>query len=76
MFINIFAEYALKVSSNANTVKLDTVCRTYYKKLLFSRCSYIVEFSKTGKKGRPKNQTITIKELKYAQIIREREGQI
>ena len=47
--------------------------RKYYKQALLDRYSYIVEFPKTGKRGRPrKSKQIPLKKLKYAQIVKEK----
>jgi hypothetical protein len=40
-----------------------------------SNTIYTVEFPKTCERGRPKNPNKYLKELKYAQMIKEREGQ-
>jgi len=49
--------------------------RKYYKQPLLDRYSYIKEFPKTGKRGRPKKpKQVPLKKLRYAQIIKEKDG--
>ena len=49
--------------------------RKYYKQALLDRYSYIKEFPKTGKRGRPKKpKQMPLKELRYAQIVKEKDG--
>ena len=49
--------------------------RKYYKKSLLDRYSYIEEFPKTGKRGRPrKPKQRPLKKLRYAQIVKDRDG--
>jgi len=49
--------------------------RKHYKQALLDRYSYIKEFSKTNKRGRPKKPKQTpLKKLRYAQIVKERNG--
>jgi len=49
--------------------------RKYYKQPLLDRYSYIKEFPKTRKRGRPKKpKQVPLKKLRYAQIIKEKDG--
>jgi IS1 family transposase len=49
--------------------------RKYYQQALLDRYSYIEEFPKTGKRGRPKKpKQVPLKKLKYAQIVKKRDG--
>jgi len=50
--------------------------RKYYRQALLDRYSYVKEFPKTGKRGRPrKPKQVPLKKLRYAQIVKERDGQ-
>lgn len=49
--------------------------RKYYKQALLDKYSYIVEFPRTGERGRPrKPMQKPLPKLKYAQVVKEREG--
>ena len=49
--------------------------RKYYKPALLDKYSYIKEFQKTGKRGRPKKpKQMPLKKLRYAQVVKERDG--
>jgi len=49
--------------------------RKFYKQALLDKYSYIKEFPKTGKRGRPrKPKQMPLKKLRYAQIVKERDG--
>ena len=49
--------------------------RKYYAQALLDRYSYTKEFPRTDKRGRPrKPKQMPLPELKYAQVVKEREG--
>ena len=49
--------------------------RKYYKKALLDKYSYMMEFPRTGKRGRPKKpKQMPLSKLKYAQIIKRKDG--
>ncbi|BDZ69346.1 hypothetical protein [Methanobacterium ferruginis] len=49
--------------------------RKYYKQALLDKYSYIAKFPRTGRRGRPrKTMQMPAPKLKYAQVVKEREG--
>ncbi len=49
--------------------------RKYYKQALLDQYSYIAKFPRTGRRGRPRKPIqMPLPKLKYAQVVKEREG--